>query len=415
MNAVIKLEKFECMGKKIVYTFDSTLKVFKRKDFFIEYDREIDADDPGMAMIPFLAAMVPICWASGADLELPCAEAAYLESLESVKAYFKKWFPRWEFNFQMRLTDPGSPSAPVQDPPTLCGMLFSGGLDSLTTLIHHKEENPVLFTIFGADIPLKQTHFIQLCKSTIDNLSLAHNLDVRYINTNVREIFDEKKLEAYCDHWYGEVAHGILLSALLAPLSHRFLKTLYIASCSHPESGNYACGSNSQILQNIRWGGMAASVDNRGMSRSEKVAAYLKDREDWCRYLRVCWLQFNALNCGRCEKCLRTICDLLVNNVDPALCNFKINRNTLPALKKKMLTGYYFFLNDEGTLDFWKAIQRSIDLDSIEDMYGSREFFTWMSEFGRLKARQNKVLGALAAAWQDLHNALARAKLTLLG
>jgi hypothetical protein len=150
--------------------------------------------------------------------------------------------------------------------------------------------------------------------------------------------------------------------------------------------------------------------DNYNLQRPKKIASFFKDHEELYPYLRVCWRQFKSLNCSQCEKCLRTICDLLVNNIDPALCNFHIDSATLPALRRKISKRYYFFFRDEGTLEFWRAIQDNIDLNDLKDMYGSKEFFTWLSNFSKMNEKQSKVIASAVSAYLNFRCALGKAK-----
>ena len=55
--------------------------------------------------------------------------------------------------------------------------------------------------------------------------------------------------------------------------------------------------------------------DGSDRRRNEKVAD-LADRPDILNHLRVCWLHTGrGLNCGSCEKCLRTMMCLKMNGV----------------------------------------------------------------------------------------------------
>jgi hypothetical protein len=104
-------------------------------------------------------------------------------------------------------------------------------------------------------------------------------------------------------------------------------------------------------------------------------------------------MQHERMNCSRCEKCLRTICELLLNNVDPNAYNFEVDARTLQRLKFRLTERYYlFFRGNEGTINFWRAIQESVDLAKLEDLYGSRAFFEWLAGYDRLRKPQNKLL-----------------------
>lgn len=402
MSDFIRLDRLIREGNRVTYDFTTSLPYFKKKRFFVEYDARLGDVPAGFLAVPFAAAAAPVAWAAGARLTVGELDRDFMASLESCKDYFRSRFAgRWSFDSSLEASPVANECAP-----TGAGMLFSSGLDSLTTYIRRKAENPELFTVFGADIPLAHADFIKLCKTRFETLAREHGARLRYIHTDIREALDFDRLRRYSRNWYGDVAHGLMMSALVAPASYGRLRTLYVASCAHRARMGHSCGSDADLLERVRWAGAAVKNDNQDLTRSEKIALYLKDNETFYPSLRVCWMQFKSLNCSRCEKCLRTICELLANNIDPARCNFSITAETLPALRRQMESRYYLFFHSETTLDFWRALQEGVDLDGLKDLYGSKRFFEWFSSFRPLRQKQNVVLRAASSAFLEAKDAV---------
>jgi hypothetical protein len=400
MNDVIRLERVRRGKNRLTFHFDSRLPFFRKKSFFVEYDRDVSRAPAGVQAVPFAAAMTPVAWAAGARVAMGPLDRSYLSSLNRCGDYFRSRVGRrWSFESCVE-------AVPVEhpDPASGAGMLFSSGLDSLATYARHEAERPELFTIFGADIPLAHVSFIEMCKKRLDAFARERGTAVRYVHTDVRETIDEERLRRYSQNWYGEVSHGLLMTGLVAPAAFGSVRTLYVAGCSHRAVN--ACGSDADLLDRVRWAGAGVKSDGHGLSRVEKIARFLKDREDLHASLRVCWMQFESLNCGRCEKCLRTICELLANNVDPGRCNFTVDGRTLPALRQSIEKGYYLFFNNESTLDFWRALQQEVDLDGLRDIHGSRAFFEWLESFRPLRLKPNPLLRAGSSAYLQLRDAL---------
>jgi hypothetical protein len=406
MSGFISLDRISHQDGQLVYEFESNLPFFRKREFFIRYDRTRPGLNESVNAIPFAAVMAPVAWASGAELRIPLLDREFAQSLDRCRDRFRHWFSnRWSFGGRLK-TSIVSNVRQTQG----TAMLFSGGLDSMATYVRHRDEKPALFTIFGADIPVAMTRFIDLCKAHLDAFAQKEGATLRYIQTDIRDILDFGRLKRFAPNWYGEVAHGLLMSSLIAPVGYDSYDRLLIASCSHRPGCGYACGSDAQLMREVRLAGMQVASDSDELSRCRKIALYLKDHEDLHRYLRVCWMQFESLNCGRCEKCLRTICELLVNGIDPERCNFKMSARTLLDLKKKMISEYYLFLKGESTLDFWRDIQASIRPEQIaDDRYGSREFFGWFAGFKKIQSRQNPALLHLAGMFLDVRAAGGRA------
>jgi hypothetical protein len=70
----------------------------------------------------------------------------------------------------------------------------------------------------------------------------------------------------------------------------------------------------------IRWGSLAVANDGVELGRQGKADLVARYAAETRRFftLRVCYSEVNKdLNCGRCEKCYRTIMNLVLANQDP--------------------------------------------------------------------------------------------------
>jgi hypothetical protein len=251
--------------------------------------------------------------------------------------------------------------------------------------------------VLGADIPLYRTAFIETCKRGIFGPAAAKDgLPLTYIRTDMRQALDYKKLERYAPKWYAAVQFGLMLTSLCAPVTVGRLSKLFISSCSHKSDYSLPCAGEPEIIDALRWAGTRVESQLHDLSRVEK-AALLEPHPDYLRYLRVCWVQHEKMNCSGCNKCYRTICELLLSNIDPNTANFHVTPLTLKRLKAKILhTPNLFFRGDEGVLNFWRSIRESVRLDRIKDLHGSREFFAWLAGYPGLDKKQHRF-------WTQLH------------
>lgn len=400
MKPFIKLESLSWKAPVLEFSFTTSLNIFRKNSFYIKYDCPISDPNESINAIPFAALMMPICWATGADLILPSLDAVFSESLERCSGYWRKCYPRWSFAHRLMTrrvkneVSGGSKS----------GMLFSGGIDSLCTYLRHREESPELFVVMGADIPESKTDFIRVCKERIFNdLARSQGIKLNYIHTDMKEVIDKKKIRRFSSNWYGAVQFSLMLTSLTAPLSYRRLKKLIIAGCSHGVNYQCPCAGDPEVVQNIRWGGTEVQDDSNEISRFEKVAHFLKGSPELFKYLRVCWVQFDEINCGQCEKCYRTLCELLANNIDPNQANFHFDQGSLLLLKSKLLHSYHlFFRGNEAVLTYWRDIQRNMDLAKIKDIHGSREFFEWFSRFDRIRQHTPRWLTRAGTVYEKI-------------
>jgi hypothetical protein len=102
------------------------------------------------------------------------------------------------------------------------------------------------------------------------------------------------------------------------------------------------------------------------------------------------------LNCGRCEKCSRTIVGLALEGIDPNLCGFRVDDRTFRHIRQKILFRPLRFTSIK--MGLWRDIQSCIPDAITGDLYGPRAFFEWLKthEFpeddGKYRPRLQRVL-----------------------
>lgn len=182
------------------------------------------------------------------------------------------------------------------------GLCFSGGADSLHALRATVPPPTVLVTVIGFDVD-------------VDDVERAASLtaDVRAVaaKTGTRSVIVRTDLRTHPLHrqtaW--DRTHGGALAAVGHALAGE-LSTLCIAA-SHAYDRPHGHGSHWDL--DPHW---SSDVRIRHVGaerwRGEKLADLIDDPVANA-HLRVCWEHRTAeVNCGRCEKCLRTAVDLLV-------------------------------------------------------------------------------------------------------
>lgn len=220
---------------------------------------------------------------------------------------------------------------------------FSGGVDAYTTLFRHIQEEPALITIWGADIKLSdETGWLRV-KSHIMDTAKEMGLDALFIKSNFRLMIQEgelgKLVKESGDGWWHGFQHGIGIIGHAAPLAYLCgWNFVYIAS-SFAESmkGNYTCASDPLIDNYVEYCGCKTVHDGYEMDRQEKVR-YLVSQEAKGRGvpLRVCWESLGGGNCCRCEKCYRTILEIVSEGGDPNLYGFQWGNEDIKRCRRDM-------------------------------------------------------------------------------
>jgi hypothetical protein len=216
------------------------------------------------------------------------------------QAAIQKLFQQWDNRFNdVEITAPLS--EPRQASIGGTGLFFTGGVDSFFSLLRHREEITHLIFVRGFDIKRDEQEVDGSVLPAIRVVAAQMNKTLVEVSTNIRE-FSDPIVDWALDY------HGTALAAvalLLAPI----LNKVYVAA-SHAEGDTFRWGSHLLLDPLYSTETMSLIHDGANATRVGKVAAIADDRLVQ-QTLRVC-NKAGAYNCGRCEKCLRTMINLRV-------------------------------------------------------------------------------------------------------
>ncbi|MGN2275050.1 hypothetical protein [Priestia megaterium] len=359
---------FKCLGEVSEY--------FKHDTFYIEMNENIKSVPKSILLIPALANICPIAWITGADIYVEEIDEDFLEALSIIKKSFQKLYPQHYFGGEIRYQEVKKNKGYGKGKSLL---FFSGGVDSVTSYIRKRHEDPYLLTIWGADIPLSEKKEWGEVKNHTQQFAKDRGLTPFFIKSNLRSLLKERNLHnAYAKYglksWWGGIQHGLGTVGLSAPLSFiKGMNTIYFASSpgivsvdhylrytSEPE------GSHPSIENNLKWGETQAVLESMDLNRFDKIdviAEYIR-KHDSKLQLRVCWESKKGKNCGNCEKCARTMAGLLSKGLNPNKHGFSMSGELLQSIQnnKKLFTG----LNENKKCQ-WKTLQQRLR-DIVQDV-----------------------------------------------
>jgi len=287
-----------------------------------EYWFEMPASfEPSSTGNPWLAILLPIAATLGEDLSIPLSvDPALILGAESVMRLWAHW------RKDMRVI--GITTGPVQAVPIpnrSAASFFSAGVDSTFTVLRRPDVKHWV-TVQGFDMPISKTkEFEQHCARLA---GIAEHYGAQFIPvvTNIRETRWKKA------HWEA-VSHGPALAAVALMFENHFHEVLV------PASYDYSCLDpwGSHPLSDPLFSTVHTKIVHEGTAytRTEKIE-YLSGDNKALSELHVCYRGADSRgqdhrNCGRCEKCYRTMIALdLFGKLDDAALfdrsNFDIKR-----------------------------------------------------------------------------------------
>jgi hypothetical protein len=191
------------------------------------------------------------------------------------------------------------------------GAFFSGGVDSFYTVLKNITRYPTndaralthLVMLHGFDVREEDTALFARLSGPLRDAAAALGRGFLPVRTNARALFGSDDFD---------FTHGVVLAGVAHAIAGMF-HTVYVAS-SYPYSELRPWGSHP-VLDPL-WASERLDFVHDGAERSrpEKIA-FISSSPVALRALRVCWMQRDAYNCGKCEKCIRTMLGLAAHGV----------------------------------------------------------------------------------------------------
>ena len=257
-------------------------------------------------------------------------------SVPRLQEIITAWFPGFH------VIDPGLTVAGPARQGSLSGSMsfFSAGLDSWHTIMLKKQVLSHVVYVHGYDLPNMSDERHDRVGERLRNAAPVHGVPFHEIRTNYRE-FGEDFLGEYIQ------THG----AALAAIGHFLSDT--IGHLHTPSTADYldqAPWGSSYLLDPL-WSGDNLTVHYEGAewSRAEKAMVGV-EYPGILDHVIVCQSGYlDGENCGRCEKCLRTMCGFHLAGVGDISGSFKtpLSLEAFAALR----------IQSPLALGFWEDLQ----------------------------------------------------------
>lgn len=233
------------------------------------------------------------------------------------------------------------------------GFFFSGGIDAIATLranrIHFPPSHPLAIKdgliVCGLEVaePKAFEHVFALVSELADDAGVT----LIPVHTNIRSLGPDNVSQFWDVFWVRE-----FMGAAFSSIAHAFANRLSVVSISsdHDIPNIYPFSSHPLINGNYTSSDLRIRLEGVSLSRFEKTRLVA----GWdlaLRKLRVCnkpqYYTSEKLNCGECEKCVRTMLTLKALGVLEKATAFPYNDVTEEQIAKtgKLMPNTYFFWN----------------------------------------------------------------------
>jgi hypothetical protein len=237
-----------------------------------------------------------MCEGEGLAVEEPL-DPTFAHNLSTIQDIYSTW---WSEAERIPVEAPSGESNPTLTTGRTA-TFFTGGVDSFYTLLKHRNDIDALIYVHGFDLDLDNTSLRRRVSDMVNEVGNDFDKEVIEVETNLRQFSDERV------DW--PRYHGAALAFVGLTLKS-FLERLLIASgASYDELRPWG----SHPLLDPCWSTSNLQVVHDGCEASRLEKCRVVGRNNLAsELLRVCWRNPDgAYNCGRCEKCIRTMVQLL--------------------------------------------------------------------------------------------------------
>lgn len=208
-----------------------------------------------------------------------------------------------------RVTDDGQPRPDGAAGVACC---FSGGVDSWYTLLKHQHRITHILLVRGFDIGLHNDVLWEKTRARAEKVAQRLGMRLVTCTTNLRTVADKRRASwgrNYDGDFWGKCLHGSSLASVALTLGNEVAELIVPATHSYRQIKFW--GSSPLLDPHWSNGHMAITHDGCEADRLQKVRAIARS-DIALATLRVCHDDTAEYNCGRCEKCLRTMMALRV-------------------------------------------------------------------------------------------------------
>lgn len=294
---------------------------------------------------PFLAAALPVAMIKGENIVMEDERPVSYKLLQGIcrlQDIYSAWYSflnKVEIKANVvshheKVSQPGLAS------------FFSGGVDSLYTFYSRQNDITHLIFLGGIDMQLSNQALYSEVLQRNTEFSQRHNKKLVPLVTNLRQFCHPNSL-SWGSHYSGA---GLSSIALLLGFPYTLIPSSQAYTSLYPEG-------TSPVLDHLYSNEATTIYYDGGLTRPEKIA-YLGQYPESLEIMRVCW-QDNGYNCGRCEKCLRTM--LILKILD-------LRASTLPQMSDITMMKNWRIESDAQKMIFVNLV-RAAKKSNHQDIY----------------------------------------------
>jgi len=392
MRNKIVLQRITVDGSLVKYEYSVSEKLkrfFTTESMFLRYDRAMTEVPLSILSIPFVNCMAGLSWLTGAMLFVDEIDETFYQAFKRLKAAYSELH---EVNLKGMLVPSIIKKNEIQVRNHYL-LLFGGGVDCHSSYLRNRDRVSGVINIYGWASTEDVVSNVDLSDKKITRaFADRFGINAFHVTSNFASQFNMSEIDKAfgTSYWYCYV-HSMAFLAIATPIAWiDGYSNLMIASSFTKDRADVHCGSFITTDSEFKFAVNGQTLhDGFELNRQDKVRNLVDYQKVTGEPYSIQACSFNDHNCCVCEKCFRTIVELIAEGADPKDFGFNyhdsntehwkavINRDV--ALWGVAKESYYYYYSRKRMLE---------NYENIED----KEFVDWFVSFDFYKAKRQGLI-----------------------
>lgn len=383
-------------GNLVEYFFEvtgSAQQYFNGKVFFCEYDEPMDDVPKSILSIPFVGSLVALAWLNNWGLWVDELDRTYYDSLKWVKWAYQEMYDK--VNLSGRLI----PSKFIDNAITYTHkkiLLFGGGIDAHASFIRHYDDISHIINIQGWFSTLQSIdEGANADKAHCQVVANENKKSFKYVRSNFacivkNSLINKKFKKVLKDEWWHAFLHAMAFISITIPIAYKLNISNILIGSSLTVGANYTCASYITTDSEFKYARNGMTIhDAFELSRQQKASIIVAFQKHANRVypLKVC--SFNDCNCCACEKCFRSIIEIVAEGGNPLDFGFNIHDSLKEHWQRVIDNRLALWAVESENEKYWRESASAMrqNYDKIID----KEFVDWFLTYDFIGQKKKKL------------------------
>lgn len=382
MKSII-LDKVEVRKNLVQYHYTCSKeleKYFATRVMFIEYEESVENVPLSILTIPFVNCLLGLVWMSDSVLFVDEIDETYYKSIARLKHAYE------ELHGYPGLKGLVVPSIIKENELTKADeaiLLFGGGIDCQSSFLRNSTKVKYVLNIYGWLQSIDENNKVDISdKRVTEGFANQMEISALHARSNFASQFNLSVIDKYLtsklgsSYWFAFL-HSMAFISIATPLAFaKDVSSIIIASSYTKGRANRHCGSFITTDSEFVFAKLGhVTHDGFELNRNDKVSLIVEYQKKINKpyLLQVC--SFNDCNCCECEKCFRTIVDIISLGGNPEVFGFKAySREHWAYIVNRDIA--LWGVNKESYYYYYSALKMKENYEIIE----YKDFVDWFLE-----------------------------------